>query len=208
MKKKPTPDDQNQGPHNPVVNRHYVPPKDLFLYAQSFHKAAQKLAAAFQAGTGPFVEADASAVVFMYHHAVELHLKAMVLGDGGNFLATKPDSLSVQKTHSVSWLAQFVCQIIAAVKWESEFKCEGIETLADFKAVVEEVNSVDPGSFVFRCPVDAKDQFGFREFERKMDAVIGLLESTADALASEWELRSDAPTETNGNGGGFEPVIH
>jgi hypothetical protein len=197
----------NSGPHNPVVNRRNVPAGDLFLYAQSFHKAAQTLAASFQAGTGPFVEADASAVVFMYRHALELNLKAIVLGDGGNFLATKPDSISVSKSHSVSWLAQFVCQIIAAVKWEKEFKCEGIENLADFKAVVEEVNSVDPGSYVFRCPVNPQSESSVTEFTRRMDAVIGLLESTGDALAAEWDMRSEAPTEVNGNGGGFEPTI-
>src|ERR1035437_6248650 len=180
MKKKPTPDDQNQGPHKAVVNRRNVPAGDLFLYAQSFHKAAKTLAASFQADANPFAEADASAVVFMYHHAVELHLKAMVLGDGGNFLATKPDALSVHKTHSVSWLAQFVCQIITALKWEKEFRCEGIEALADFKAVVEEVNSVDPGSYVFRCPVDPQSESSVVEFTKKMDAVIRLLESTAD----------------------------
>jgi len=47
----------------------------------------------------------------MYRHALVLHLKALVLGEGGNFLATRPDALSAHKTHSVSWLAQFVCQI-------------------------------------------------------------------------------------------------
>jgi len=69
----------------------------------------------------------------MYRHALVLHLKALVLGEGGNFLATRPDALSAHKTHSVSWLAQFVCQIITGLKWEMEFKCEGVEDLADFK---------------------------------------------------------------------------
>src|ERR1017187_9056701 len=216
MKRKPTPDDQNQGPHNPVVDRHYVPPKDLFLYAQSFHKAAKTLAASFQAGTGPFVEADASAVVFMYRHAVELHLKAMVLADGGNFLATKPDALSVHKTHSVSWLAQFVVQIITALKWEKEFRCEGIENLADFKAIIEEFNAVDPGSDVFRLPVsaEAKDSlpghstFSVREFARRMDALLDLLAVTADGLAAKWDLRSASDVEEEWPGGDdFEPTI-
>jgi hypothetical protein len=67
-----------------------------------------------------------------------------VLGDGGNFLKTKPDPISVSKSHSISWLAQFICQIVTALKWEPEFTCEGIGTLADFKTVIEEVNAVDP----------------------------------------------------------------
>src|ERR1039458_2873267 len=148
MKKKRSPGSRlisNSGPHNPVVNRRNVPAKDLFLYARSFHKAAKALAGSLQPDTSPFADADVSPVVSMYRPAVELHLTAIVLGEGGNFLATKPDALSVHKTHSVSWLAQFVVQIIAAVEWEKEFRCEGIGNLADFKAVIEELGAVDPG---------------------------------------------------------------
>ena len=43
---------------------------------------------------------------------------------------------------------------MTALKWDDCFKCQGIETLADFKAVIEEINSVDPGSYNLRCPVD------------------------------------------------------
>lgn len=126
-----------------------VPPQDLFLYAQSFHKAAKKLAEAYESDPGPFTDLAACPVVFMYRHALELHLKSIVLGEGGNFLATKPDPLSIYKTHSVAWLAQFVAQIVTALKWEPEFRCLGIENLEDFKTVVESVNSVDPSSYAF-----------------------------------------------------------
>src|ERR1035437_10352057 len=184
MKKKPSPGSRlffpTPGPHSPASKCYSIPAADLFLYARSFHTAAKKLAGLLQLDTRQSADSDVSPVVFIYRHAVELHLKAVVLGDGGNFLATKPDALSIHKTHSVSWLAQFVCQIITAVKWEKEFRCEGIETLADFKAVVEEVNSVDPGSYVFRCPVDPQSESSVVEFPKKMDAVIRLLESTAD----------------------------
>jgi len=184
----------------------HTPPKDLFLYARAFHKAAKTLAASFQPDS--VTDLDASPVVFMYRQAVELHLKAIVLGEGGNFLATKPYHISVSKTHSVSWLAQFVCQIVTALKWEREFKCEGIENMWDFKAIIEKLNAVDPGSYSFRCPVDPKAESAVREFGRKMDAVIGLLDSTADALAAEWDMRSDGVAIEGGwNGGGFEPTI-
>jgi hypothetical protein len=102
MKKKRSPGSRlisNSGPHNPVVNRHNVPAKDLFLYARSFHTVAKKLAGALELDSGLFTDFDVSPVVFLYRHALELHLKAVVLGEGGNFLATKPDTLSVHKTH-------------------------------------------------------------------------------------------------------------
>src|ERR1035441_7528122 len=213
MKKKRSPGSRlisNSGPHNPVVNRRNVPAKDLFLYARSFHKAAKALAGSLQPDTSPFADADVSPVVSMYRRAVELHLTAIVLGEGGNFLATKPDALSVHKTHSVSWLAQFVCQIITELKWEKEFKCVGIENLADFKAVIEELNAVDPGSYVFRLPVSAVGQdslpgrlnLRIRDFARRMDALLELLDSTADALAAEWDTREEGGEFGDGGGGG------
>jgi hypothetical protein len=194
-----------------MPNRRNVPPQDLFLYARSFHMAAKKLADALEVDSGPVTEFAACPVVFMYRHALELHLKAIVLGEGGNFLDTKPDRISIGKTHSVSWLAQFVCQIVTALTWESEFRCVGIESLEDFKAVVEEVNSVDPGQYVFRLPVEAeaKGSSDVRGFARKMDALLELLDSTADALAAEWDMRSGvAALEADWQDGDINPIIH
>ena len=123
----------------------------------------------------------------MYRHALELYLKAIVLAEGGNFLKTRPDRISIGKTHSVSWLAQFVCQIVTALGWQEEFKCQGIENLDDFKAIIESVNEVDPGQYVFRFPgePEAQASFNVRKFARRMDALLELLDSTADALAAE-----------------------
>src|SRR5215831_11259768 len=113
-------------------NFRHVPAEDLFLYARSFHEAARTLVASFRLDPDAVAPSAACPIVFMYRHAVELHLKAIVLGEGGNFLPTKPDRISVSKSHSVSWLAQFMCQIVTALNWQQEVKCEGIETLAEF----------------------------------------------------------------------------
>ena len=187
----------------------------LWLYARSFHKAAKALAESLEPNPDPCTDYDVSPFVFMYRHAVELHLKALVLGEGGNFLATKPDTLSILKTHSVSWLAQFVCQIIAAVKWEQEFKSDGVETLADFKVVIEELSAVDPGWYVFRLPVRAEGQdsvvgggnLTIREFARRMDSLLELLDSTADALAATWDTREEAERIEAAWNRGVEPPI-
>jgi hypothetical protein len=175
-------------------NRRNVPPQDLFDYARSFHKAAKKLAEALELDSSPLTEFAGYPVVFIYRHALELYLKAIVLGAGGNFLASKPDRISIGKTHSASWLAQFVCQIVTALKWEPEFKCQGVESLDEFKAVVESVNSVDPGQFLFRIPgeIEAKGSVNVREFARTMDALLDLSDSTADALAATWDTRNES----------------
>jgi hypothetical protein len=146
---------------------------------------------------------DVCPVLLLYRQALELHLKGIVLGGGGNFLPTKPDEISVRKSHAVSWLAQFVAQIVTALSWENQFKCEGIEGLAAFKRRVEEINAVDPGFYTFRWPVDPQNLPAIREFGRKMDSLLALLDSTSDALAAEWDMRSEADLE----GGWPKPTI-
>jgi hypothetical protein len=221
MKKKPSPGTRQfvskPRSNKTLLNWRNIPERDLWLYARSFHTAAKKLAGTLDLDSGPMSDFDPCPVVFMYRHAVELHLKALVLGEGGNFLATKPDHLSVYKTHSVSWLAQFVCQIVIALKWEREFRCEGVENLADFKAIVEEINSVDRG-YALRRPgktegpgsVPGQLAFSVHEFARRMDAILELLDSTADALAATWDMRTEAaaPEPDFQAGDDFEPTIH
>jgi len=193
-----------------------TPPNDddateFSFRAQAFHRAAKIVLAALECNSAR-QDWDIWPVVYLYRQAVEMHLKAIVFGEGGNFLPTKPDPMSISKTHSVSWLAQFVCQIVAVLKWEEEFKCEGVESLADFKAIIEDVNSVDPGYYTFRPPVDPCSQFAVHEFARKMDRLLDLLESTADALAAEWDGRGGGTGVDDGNsgsGGNWGPVtIH
>jgi hypothetical protein len=186
--------------HPRILDWHNVPEEEFFLYARAFRAAAKTMALAVELAPGPSTKFAACPVVFMYRHALELHLKALILGDGSNFLATKPDRMSVYKTHSVSWLSQFVCQIVTTLNWQKEFTCVGIETLADFKTFVEDVNSVDPGPYLFRYPastealdsVENTSTFSVREFGRRMDALLELLDSTANALAATWDTHAEA----------------
>lgn len=189
-----------------IQNWRNVSDDDFWAYARSFHLAAKKLAGTLEGGSGPFSQFDACSVVYLYRHAIELELMASVLGAGGNFLATKPDPISVSKSVSLSWLAQFVYQIVTGLKWEGSFKCDGIENLADFKAVIEDVNSVDPGPHGFRCP---EAQFNIREFGAKVDALLDLLDSTADALEATWDMQVDGlAVQDDPHGGDFGPTIH
>jgi len=179
---------------------------DYFLFARAYHMAAKKLARMLDLNPGPIPEFDLCPVLSAYRHSIELHLKVIVLGDGGKFLAKRPDELSVHKTRSLSWLAQFVTQIVTTLRWEEEFKTEGIENLADFKAVIEEANGIDPAFDAFCCPANPERPEAVKsavlEFVRRLDALVELLAQTADSLAAEWDLRSDATApDTNWPGG-------
>jgi hypothetical protein len=186
---------------------------EIGFYARSLHKAAKTLIATLNLKPNPKTAWDACPAILLYRQSVELHLKALV-GEGSNFLPSPTDPITLYKTHSLRWLAQIACQIIKVVRWENEFKCEGIATLPDFSAVVNELESLDPVSIAVRSGSRARDGSvpnqlqppNVVQFAEKLDCLLNLLDSTADALAAEWELRSEAPTEVNGNGG-FDPTI-
>jgi len=142
-------------------------------------------------------------------------LKELV-NEGGKFLPSPTDPITLYKTHSLRWLAQIVCQIIKAVRWEGEFKCENIASLADFSAIVNELESLDPVSIAVHAVSRARDGSVPQQlqpatvvkFAEKLDRLLDLLNSTVDALAAEWDLRSglavDGPDD---DGGGFGPTI-
>ena len=118
---------------------------EIALYARSLHRAAKTLIETLDLQPNPKTAWDACPVILLYRQSVELHLKALV-DEGCNFLPSPTDPISLYKTHSLRWLAQIVCQIVKTVQWENEFKCEGIASLADFSALVNELEALDPVS--------------------------------------------------------------
>ncbi len=137
---------------------------------------------------------DACPVILLYREALELHLKALA-GEGNGFLPSKTDHISLYSTHSLRWLAQIVCQIVRKIGWETEFTCSGVSSLAEFRAVVDEVESLGPVSRLVHSAIvtgpDAVTQyyrtFDAAQFADKMDGLLELLDATADALAAEWD---------------------
>jgi hypothetical protein len=80
---------------------------------------------------------DACPVVFMDCHCAR---------GGWQLPGDEARPALVHNTHWRSWLTQSVVQVISALKWEREFRCDGVQGLSEFKAVIEKMNAVDPGS--------------------------------------------------------------
>jgi hypothetical protein len=164
---------------------------EIHLYARSVHKAAQTLIATLDLTPNTRTAWDACPVVLLYRQAVELHLKALV-DEGSNFLKERTDSITLYKTHSLRWLAQIVGQIIKAVKWENEFKCEGVSSLADFSALVSELEELDPVWVLVRPGNRRPDGWvpsqllppNVVRLAKRLDGLLNLLDATADALAA------------------------
>jgi hypothetical protein len=115
---------------------------EIYCYALSLQQAARTLVEKVELENPRSHWAD-SPITLLYRQALELHLKLLV-GAGSNFLKTKVDPISVASTHSLRWLAQITGQIIKKVGWEKTFTCQGVTSLADFGALVNEVESLEP----------------------------------------------------------------
>jgi hypothetical protein len=183
---------------------------EIHRYARSLQKAAKALTEKLESGGKPGTDWDVGPIILLHRQAIELHLKAVV-GEGSHFLKTETDHITLYKTHSLRWLAQIVCQIVKKVGWENEFKCEGVASLADFTALVNQLEAVEPVSCAVHSTV--RDRLGgvpnqlqkskIAESLDKLDALAGLLAATADRLAAEWDLRAEAGDEI-----GFNPTVH
>jgi hypothetical protein len=179
---------------------------EIALYAMSLRRAAKKLIATLDLEPNLKTAWDACPVILVYRQAVELQLKTLI-DQGGNFLPTPTDSITLYKTHSLRWLAQIVGQIIRAVRWESHFKCDGISTLAEFSAVVAELESLDPvvsAVTVGRSRRDGSVPHQLEppkivQFAKRLDALLDLLDVTADALAAMWDQQA-IETDLYGDG--------
>ncbi len=184
MKKKPVIQFRNQPDDRSWTNGGDI---EIMMYARSLHRTAVKLVASLDLQPNPKAAWDACPVVLLYREATELYLKALV-GEGSSFLKSPTDPISLYTTHSLRWLAQIVCQIIKVVRWENEFKCEGVVSLADFSALVSQLEALDPVALaVFpgnrRPDCWVPDQLlppNVVQIGKKLDALIDLLDSTAD----------------------------
>jgi hypothetical protein len=73
----------------------------LVLYARSFHKAAKALAGSLQLDGNPVSDVDFSPVVNIYRLALELHLKALVLGNDG--ISWQQSPIRCRSTRRIRW---------------------------------------------------------------------------------------------------------
>ena len=205
---------------------------EIHLYARSVQDAAKALVGKVELDQGLDQEVDQELdqsartdwdvcpIVLLYREVLELHLKALV-GEGSNFRKTRTDPISLSQTHSLRWLAQIVCQIIRTVGWESDFTCEGVSSLVDFNALVNEVESFDPVTRAIRssaASIRAKDSnsvsqyyrtFNVVQFAKKLDGLLDLLDATADALAAAGDQRVEVSGEEKFHAAGdIKPTIH
>ena len=173
---------------------------EIRLYAGSLQRAVKVLVEHLNRTKDAKTAWDVGPVVLLYQQAAELRMKVLI-GEGCEFLPSPTDHITLYKTHSLRWLAQIVCQIVKAVGWESEFRCEGISSFGEFRALVNQLAALEPVSAAIHSPKrgrlgevpESLQKAKVLELARKCDVLLDLLDATADALAAAWDQQAGFP---------------
>ena len=138
---------------NVVLNYAGHPVNQFALVASSYAEAATVLRKKFEAER--HTDFDAYPIVFLYRHALELYLKAVLLL--GNRLAVTSGNTELHTDdiftgHSLSANLPVVKEIFTEVGWGDDYPHMGLED-ASFEEIVKEFDALDRGSYTFRYTV-------------------------------------------------------
>ena len=193
---------------NTVLNWHGVPQKEFSMYARAFHEAGRQLVN--EKDKRYFRDFDACPIVFLYRHALELYLKAILLGDGRNILllAGKPCPKSeevLKGNHSLERMLPTIRLVFEEVGWDQELGVDGAPILDNLENLIKELSQIDPASYAFRYPIkkdgspSVPDHFIFSvvEFAKGLDYVLKMLDGVICGLHEEWNARAEFAYEAS-----------
>lgn len=188
---------------NIVLNFQHASNDEFSLYARAFHQAGQVLAEKMFDKAG-YNSLEACPIVFLYRHALELYLKAIALV-GIKIMQLKdeeasPKSERLLKTHRLLPLLPLVRRTFDLVGWVWELEIHEVRTFEEVKRLLQEVETVDPGSFTFRYPVDPAGQpsvphhfmLHVPAFCQRMESLLDALEAAMMGLEVTWDQMLEA----------------
>jgi hypothetical protein len=133
----------------------------LQSYAHAYHEAANSLVQVFRGKAG-YSDAEACPIVFLYRHAIELYLKAILLWGEGLVHLQTGDPLDVEvlfRTHEFRVLLPPVRRVFEIAGWlEAGKGLPKYGTYPEIEGVILEFEEIDPRSFAFRYPIDTKGE--------------------------------------------------
>lgn len=139
---------------NVLLNCSSHAPSDVVSYAVSFRNAAHCLVAMYEKRGIGDIDYGACPVVFLFRHAIELYMKAMVYRlarlsvDDRELLLVLP---RLWKEHSLMKLLRMATPALAAMTNRMHLVGQVFEE--DEFQFLSDLNRVDPGSYSFRYPV-------------------------------------------------------
>lgn len=188
---------------NVVFNFTGRPIDDLVAFALGYHEAGKALAAQMAVAKG-YADYDGYPILFLYRHALELYLKAVVYRGAKLVGLISPKSANTDKLlhrHSLVPLLPSIRAIFSQMNWN--FEGSGLASYDDFASLIHSLDSIDAGSYAFRYPIDRSGQahlphhfvLNVVEFAGRMDALLQFLEGSATGISEEWQAEVDAKHE-------------
>jgi hypothetical protein len=202
-------------PHGTVVlNWHGTPEKEFTYFAEGFHLVAKGAVATlrqnplFGLDGFPLDDFRAYPIVFLYRHALELYMKAVIL-IGSPMLAVKDKAKAkvnrqrLLSTHSLEVLRRELERIFEEYEWEWDLGVAHFQSLADFRKTISEFEAVDAGSYAFRYPINTMGRaslashfrFNVFEFCEILDSLFLALEGAAIGAYEELQATFEAMAE-------------
>jgi hypothetical protein len=193
-------------PHGTVVlNWHGTQEKELKFFAKSFHLTAKESVAVLRQdphfGTygNPIKHFRAYPIVFLYRHALELYMKAVILDGAPMLLVQGKDEIDKKrllKTHNLDILRHDLERVFNAFGWDWDLGVPHFKVLQDFRNVIKELHNVDAGSFVFRYPITTEGeaslksplQFNLFEFCKILDELFPVLDVATTAAYEKLQI--------------------
>src|SRR6266567_844059 len=159
MREMEQPIDRSRGNHslfrtgssygNVVLNFQDAASSEFGVYARAFHTAGQAL---FERmfDRSSYNSLEGCPIIFLYRHALELYLKAIVLrGDAilqinGKTLLTNRGLL---QKHTLLPFFPLLKQTFDAVGWTWDLDIEGLHTFGEVEELLRDFENIDQGSY-------------------------------------------------------------
>src|SRR5579872_1386336 len=197
-------------PGRVVLNSSKDPIHDLEMIAEKYQEIAHDRVEMFRArGRGIYVPEmdEAYPIVFLYRHAFELTLKAIVFAGKVALegFGWEPKATQEIMKHPLSPLFKEVCRIFYTISGDNsanawDFEVDGLRTEEDFKAIVAEFDLVDRGSYTFRYSIKTDGEtpslergfeFDLFAFAETLDRIIPALAGAPGWIREHMEFRAE-----------------
>ena len=188
---------------NVVFNWHGGSLDELKYYAEAYHKAANKLIEEY-GSTGATRDFEAAPIIYLYRHALELYLKAFILGGSNVLSLSGKATMSSQEILNDHKLSRFIAPFEAIIKevgWSWDMGVDGLRNKNDLVSLLAEFERIDSNSYTFRYPTnkDGKSalpshfSFDLYQFAIQVDALLDILDGGLlgidESLKAAYEMR-------------------
>jgi len=189
---------------NVVLNFMRFPKGELAAYGRSYHEAAQHLVKHMAASH--YRDPDACPIVFLYRHAVELYLKAVIHWGNSLLLLNGKPTVPHRNIFAEHRLVVLLKSVKPILKFHNSLENWGdayFGSFRDVEEVIKELEEFDPGSHSFRYPITTKGHdalphhfvFNVIAFGEKFDGLLRILDGMATMVYLDFQSQAEAHYE-------------